>query len=231
MKKNRFWSEVQRDENNGLSILIKDIKIMNYLAHLYYANLKETKLISTPEFTKKASNERIIGHYLGDFVKGLPENIDLRPNLISGITMHRKLDRLADQEIFRLLDNSHLEFRQRRYAGITFDMACDHFLARHWESFSDVTLHQFSESQLTLLKNNTADLPDRALFVLNRMEQYRWLSSYQDLGYLEQVFVGIKKRFVKSNTIDKAFLDITDNYALLEKACLAYLHLLVIKYA
>lgn len=181
---------------------------MNYLAHLYFAGEKEG---------------RIVGNFLGDFVKGPLSGLEYSQSVIEGIQMHRRLDKMADEKIIHLLDNTDMVFRHRRYAGIAFDLACDHFLACHWQDFHQQEKNHFSESRMAILKNHQHLFNTKASLVLNRMERYRWLENYQDFAFIEQVFLGIHKRFPKENTIDKAFMDLHNNYESMEYHCLDFL--------
>lgn len=184
---------------------------MNYLAHLYFAGEDEG---------------RIVGNFLGDFVKGTLSQLDYSHTVINGIQMHRRLDKLADDKIIHLLDSTDMQFRHRRYAGIAFDLSCDHFLACYWEDFHAQEKKHFSESRMAILKNHQHLFNDKASLVLDRMERYRWLENYQDLAFIEQVFVSIHKRFPKNNTIDKAFMDLHNNYQSMEYFCLDFLQAL-----
>lgn len=181
---------------------------MNYLAHLFLAGEKE---------------DSIVGNYLGDFVKGNIAAHNLPDNIKQGIRMHRKVDALADQKIFSLLNENKISFSQRRYAGITFDLACDHFLAKHWQAFSQEQHHDFAEQRLDILKSNQQLFNHKARFVLERMENYQWLTNYQHLDFMEDVFYGIHKRFPKDNNINEAFMDLDRNYKLLEEICMDFI--------
>ena len=184
---------------------------MNHLGHLFLA-----------DFFSRAhhhlNDEKILlGNYLGDFVKGKIDGLTVN-NVItdeqvkSGIVMHRKIDLLADQRIQNLLNNNYLKFQQRRYAGITFDLACDHFLSCYWGKFSQQPLDDFSEYCINSLQKQHEMMPEKAQLAFKRMSQYQWLSNYQDMDYIEQVFLGIQRRLKKENNIAQAFKDFQDNY-------------------
>ena len=182
---------------------------MNYLAHLHLAGNEE---------------ESIVGNFLGDFVKGPLNSSALSAEIKKGIHMHRRVDRLADGKIISLLDSQQLNFKYRRYAGICFDLACDHFLAKHWQEFSAISQSEFSSHRIGLLKDHDHLLNHKAKLVLERMETYRWLENYQNIEFMRQVFKGIHKRFPKENSIDKAFMDLDNNYTKLEEKCLAFIN-------
>ena len=143
--------------------------------------------------------------------------------------MHRKIDLLADQRIQNLLNNNYLKFQQRRYAGITFDLACDHFLSRHWEKLSQQSLDDFSQYCTSSLQKQQEIMPENAQLAFKRMSQYQWLSNYQDMDYIEQVFLGIQRRFKKENNIDQAFNDFQDNYESLDIFCTQFINELLTK--
>ena len=97
---------------------------MNYLAHLYLA---------------KDSTELMIGGILGDFVKGTLK--DQYPNEIKqGIELHRKIDTYTDSHVMTRASRRLYSPERRRFAGIIVDLCYDHFLYRHWSTFSDTAL-------------------------------------------------------------------------------------------
>ncbi len=196
---------------------------MNYLGHLFLAE----------ELSKQDAllhNEKILlGNYLGDFVKGRIDGLtlshpDFDEQVIKGIIMHRKVDQLADQRIQTLLNNSTVKFHQRRYAGITFDLACDHFLSRYWEKFSEQSLDDFSKYCSNSLQKQHGIMPVKAQVTFKRLTQYQWLTNYQDMDYIEQVFLGIQRRFKKENNIHVAFRDFQDNYESLDIFCTQFIN-------
>ena len=181
---------------------------MNYLGHLFLAGVEE---------------DSIVGNYLGDFIKGKLDSENINRGILQGIMMHRKIDALADEKIISVLNEKKLAFSHRRYAGITFDLACDHFLAKHWQTFSQQQHVDFAQTRLDILKNNQENFNQKARFVLARMEDYAWLTNYQHLDFLEEVFEGIHRRFPKQNRINEAFEDLTQHYSALEEICVEFI--------
>lgn len=181
---------------------------MNYLAHLYYAG---------------DDSDSILGNFLGDFIKGKIEDHNFSATTQAGIKLHRKIDKHADNKIISLLKQNSIHFNQRRYAGITFDLACDHFLALYWKDFHCDAIAHFAEQKIAALKTQEILLPEKGRQVLARMIEYKWLENYQDLKFLEQVFIGIHKRFPRENAIDLAFADLKNNYSALEESCLIFI--------
>lgn len=181
---------------------------MNYLGHLFLAG---------------ENKHSIVGNYLGDFIKGNLDTHNIHDEIKLGIHMHRKIDALADQKIISVLSNNTLAFSYRRYAGITFDLACDHFLAKNWQEFSKERQLDFSNSRLSILKENQNHFNNKAKLVLERMESYQWLNNYQHIDFIEEVFEGIHRRFPKENQINEAFKDLTQHYSALEDICMQFI--------
>jgi len=201
---------------------------MNYLAHLFLADTlsKRDELMHDEKI--------LLGNYLGDFIKGKIDSVTFN-TLVSdeqvktGIVMHRKIDLLADQHIQSLLNNNTITFQQRRYAGITFDLACDHFLARDWGRFSEQSLENFSGYCINSLQKQHAFMPEKARVTFNYLTRYQWLTHYQDMNYIEQVFLGIQRRLKKDNNIDQAFKDFQNNYESLDILCTQFINDLLTK--
>lgn len=181
---------------------------MNYLAHLYFAGEEK---------------ESILGNFLGDFIKGQLDQYNFSAATQAGIKLHRKIDKLTDNNIIHLLNTKQVDFKYRRYAGITFDLACDHFLALHWQKFHNNDIEFFAKHRINTLNEQKIHLPEHGKKVLARMHEYQWLENYQHLEFIEQVFHGIHKRFPRENFIHAAFQDLENNYLLLEESCITFM--------
>jgi acyl carrier protein phosphodiesterase len=139
---------------------------MNYLAHLF--------LSGTDDHT-------MVGNFIGDYVKGnnwkkFPENIK------KGILMHRRIDSFTD---------SHPKFREAKtlfrsefglYSGIVIDLLYDHYLAKNWNYYSDLTLRTFAKRSHAVLLQNFMYLPVRVQSFLPFLIQHRRLESYASVN-------------------------------------------------
>ena len=96
---------------------------MNYLAHLYLAG---------------NDAEALIGSLMGDFIKGRVDP-DLPPVLRQAILQHRRIDSFTDAHPIVRRSKQRVTNEFRRYAGILIDVFYDHFLAREWSQYSDVS--------------------------------------------------------------------------------------------
>ncbi len=135
---------------------------MNYLAHLFLSGNDELTMV---------------GNFIGDYVKG--KDMERFPgNIRKGIEMHRRIDVFTD---------SHPRFREAKiyfrtefglYSGIVIDFLYDHFLAKNWNGYSDVTLQTFAKYSHAVLLKNFTYLPARVQGFLPFLIQNRRLESY-----------------------------------------------------
>lgn len=143
---------------------------MNYLAHLFLSGSDEHVMV---------------GNFIGDYVKGntwnkFPENIK------KGILMHRQIDSFTD---------SHPKFREAKtffrdefglYSGIVIDLIYDHYLAKNWNKYSDLTLRTFAKRSHAVLLQNFMYLPVRVQSFLPFLIQHRRLESYASVNGIVQ---------------------------------------------
>ena len=143
---------------------------MNYLAHLF---------LSGPD------EQTMVGNFIGDYVKGntwnkFPENIK------KGILMHRWIDSFTD---------AHPNFREAKslfrsefglYSGIVIDLLYDHYLAKNWNEYSDLTLRAFAKRSHAVLLQNFLHLPVRVQSFLPFLNQHKRLESYASVEGIVQ---------------------------------------------
>ena len=143
---------------------------MNYLAHLFLSGSDEHVMV---------------GNFIGDYVKGntwnkFPENIK------RGILLHRQIDSFTD---------SHPKFREAKtffrdefglYSGIVIDLIYDHYLAKNWNKYSDLTLRTFVKRSHAVLLQNFMYLPVRVQSFLPFLIQHRRLESYASVNGIVQ---------------------------------------------
>jgi len=143
---------------------------MNYLAHLFLSGDDE---------------QIMVGNFIGDYVKGrdwskLPDKIG------KGISMHREIDVFTD---------THPKFREAKtffrsefglYSGIVIDFLYDHYLAKNWIEYSDLTLRTFAKRSHAVLLKNFRHLPIRVQGFLPFLIQNRRLESYASITGIVQ---------------------------------------------
>ena len=143
---------------------------MNYLAHLFLSGSEE---------------QTMVGNFIGDHVKGrdwnrYPENIS------KGILIHRQIDTFTD---------AHPKFREAKglfrsefglYSGIVIDFLYDHYLAKNWNNYSDLTLRTFAKRAHAVLLQNFRHLPIGVQNFLPFLIQNRRLESYSSVDGIIQ---------------------------------------------
>ena len=100
--------------------------ILNFLAHTLFA---------------QGDAERIAGQFCGDFIRGADLS-GYSEGIQQGIRRHRRIDAYTDRH--PAVKATHGVFKPpvRRFAGIVTDVVFDHYLAIHWDNYSDVPLQQ-----------------------------------------------------------------------------------------
>ena len=163
----------------------------------------------------------LVGAILGDFVKGsLPGRFSA--DITRGILLHRKIDRYTDDHKIMRVSRSLISPERRRFSGIIVDVCYDHFLARHWASYSSVELEDFAGSAYRTLVSYQSEFPERLQHMLPRMMRDDWLSSYRELWAIDAALNGIAQRLRRTNTLKNSVEEIRKNYLLLEEQFLSF---------
>lgn len=135
---------------------------------------------------------------MGDFVKG-PVPVSLPTELAKHLRLHRRIDTYTSQSPAFQNSRRRIDPRFRYARGILVDVFYDHFLACHWEKFSDCTLQDFAQQVYRGLESCFELLPAALQRQLPSMIAHDWLSSYrkQDvvLRVLERLEVRLQQKF------------------------------------
>ena len=111
---------------------------MNFLAHIY--------LSGDNDFIK-------IGNFMADSIKG--DHYNNYPEYIrKGILLHRSIDSFTDlHPVFRK-SKHRLHDRYGHYSGVIMDIFYDHFLAKNWSNYNNITLEKYVFNFYQLLEQN-----------------------------------------------------------------------------
>lgn len=179
---------------------------MNFLAHLYLAD---------------AVDDSLIGHLLGDFVKGgAIRHYD--QTIRAAIRFHRKIDTFADTHPITLASRNRIGSQRRRFAGIIVDVCYDHFLACNWHRFAQETLAAFVQRVYADLNGSRSQLPDSVDRVLGRMISYDWLNGYHEIENVGIALDRIAGRLTRGERFLGGLADVQANYAALQNDFLAF---------
>lgn len=174
---------------------------MNYLAHLYLADL---------------NNDSPVGQFLGDFVKGRQLN-HYDDSLRAAILFHRKIDSFSDSHPIIKICRDRFKPPLRRFAGVIVDVCFDHFLARHWDTYSNEPLIAFTRRVYAQLDRGRAQLTERSEFVLTRMIAHDWLGSYFHLENVGLALDRIAARLTRGHMFMGSMHEIEIHYRDMKK--------------
>jgi acyl carrier protein phosphodiesterase len=168
---------------------------MNYLAHLYLAG---------------NDAEALIGSLMGDFIKGRVDP-DLPPVLRQAILQHRRIDSFTDAHPIVRRSKQRVTNEFRRYAGILIDVFYDHFLAREWSQYSDVSLEAFTDRVYELVGRHRETLPPRMQRSMHYMVRYDLLKSYRSVDGIAQALRGIETRLRRPSRLGDAVVELENS--------------------
>ena len=155
---------------------------VNFLAHSYFG-FNDSALIT--------------GQFCGDFVRG--SNLSQFPAQVErGIRLHRHLDSFTDAHPALLsARGDKVTEVSRRLSGIVIDVLFDHYLARHWNEISKLSLEQHAHTVQLALQEHEQYLPPRLrrFMVLLHNE-----SILQNSIYLESIELTLARIASRSST-------------------------------
>ena len=178
---------------------------MNFLAHIFLSG---------------DNHDLILGNLIADAVKGNQDG-QFRKDILRGIQLHRAIDSFTDQHPCVIQSKLRLREEFHKYAGVIADMLYDHFLAKHWNDYSKVSLPVSAAQTYMILTNNYNILPDRTKIIMPYMINNNWLVSYAVLDNMQRHFEGMARRTTSRSSFDsgmeRAVEMIRPDYKLFEK--------------
>ena len=175
---------------------------MNFLAHLYLSgNHDQVKL----------------GNFIGDFVKGRNLNEQFPAEIARGIRLHRTIDEYTDTHAIVRESKNRLRLKYRHYAPVIVDVFYDHFLAKNWSVYSDVSLTDYANSTYDLVRRNGHMLPEQFMHMMKHMMQGNWLVHYATTDGIHQALSGMSRRSRFDSKMDESVTDLKMYYPFFEK--------------
>ncbi len=165
---------------------------MNFLAHIYLSGDNE---------------DILLGNFIADMVKG--NQIEkFNQTVVDGILLHRRIDNFTDTHPIVEQGKMRLRNKYRLFSGVIVDMYFDHFLARNWKDFSEVSLSTYVKNSYRILMKNYFVLPVRGKNLLPVMIASNWLVNYASLKHLQKYFEGMAKRTPFNSGMETAVQDL-----------------------
>jgi len=179
---------------------------LNYLAHSVLS-------FNNPDL--------IIGNYIADSVIG--NRFDgLTPGIIKGITLHRKIDVFTDSHPIFLTSKYRFTKDFGKYNGVLMDIIYDHYLAKNFHLYSDLSLQDYSTGIYQLLNDNHHFLPEPAKRFYQYMTERNVLVNYSSIEGIETVLNHLSHRIRHRYQLDLAIPILKDHYDDLEQEFFAF---------
>ena len=168
---------------------------MNFLAHLFLSG-------DDPEL--------LVGNFMGDFVKGrlvghFPAGIE------RGIDLHRRIDSFAGQNRHFLQSKKRIDESFGHYRGVLVDLFFDHFLAVHWDEYSDVTFRHFLSDTFRIVRDHENVVPER----LRRVTPIIFdelLPSYREIKGIARALQRMSIRITRPNRLGEGGEELRKHY-------------------
>ena len=129
-----------------------------------------------------------------------------------GVLLHRAIDTFTDSHPITRKSSKRLHSRYRHYSMVIVDIYYDHFLARNWNSYSEVPLEKFTDNFYELLEENLHLMPETVQHMAPYMITDNWLLSYRELDGIHKVLKGLNRRTGLKSGMDQAVEELEGFY-------------------
>jgi len=170
---------------------------MNFLAHIYLSG--DNDLLK-------------IGNFMADGIRG--KQFESYPYEIQkGIILHRAIDTFTDSHPIFRQSTKRLHENYHHYAGVIVDILYDHFLAKNWDSYSDVKLVDFVNRFYRSLEDNKNILSERTIAVMPILMKENWLVSYRSIEGINQILTQMDRRTKNQSKMRFATNELVEFYS------------------
>ena len=91
-------------------------------------------------------------------------------------------------------------------------MFYDHFLAKDWKKYSELSLTEFTRNAYGILLKNYTVLPARTRRILPFMIYNNWLKNYSNFDELQRNFEGMSRRTTFDSKMEFVVEDLKKDY-------------------
>lgn len=179
---------------------------MNHLAHVFLA----------PD-----SPESRVGSILGDFSRGV-QLASLPDKVQEGVRHHRAVDVFTDSHAAVLASKKLFSTQRRRFAGVALDVLYDHYLLKHWQTFSMTPRDDFVQEVYDDLQSNEHLMPPAMIRVTRHMVRHDWFGAYRNLDNIGDALDRVAERIRFPNQFGGIIVEIRDHHTELEKHFLSF---------
>lgn len=168
---------------------------MNILFHMYLSG---------------DDHEVLVGNFMGDFVKG-PLGDAYPPRIRHGLMLHRKIDSFAQRDTNFQTSRLRLSPYYGLYRGVLVDLFYDHFLAKGWDSWSDVPFPDYIAWARGIIERHLAIMP-RQLQEFVPVIFNELLPSYKCITGTESALIRMSGRVRRANPLAEGGAELTRHY-------------------
>lgn len=159
-------------------------------------------------------HEVLVGNFMGDFVKG-PLGEAYPPRIRQGLMLHRKIDSFAQRDTNFQTSRLRLSPYYGLYRGILVDLFYDHFLAKEWNSWSDIPFPDYLAWARSIIEKHLAIMPAQLQefvpVIFNEL-----LPSYKSIAGTESALKRMSRRVKRPNPLAEGGAELTRHYEELE---------------
>ncbi|GAA4882129.1 acyl carrier protein phosphodiesterase [Flaviramulus aquimarinus] len=179
---------------------------MNYLAHIYLSG--ENDLVT-------------IGNFIADGIKGRSYK-KYQKDIQIGILLHRHIDTYTDAHKTVRQSTKRLHKKYGHYSGIIVDILYDHFLAKNWNKYSNISLEDYVNNFYDALEVHYDILPLRIQKMMPYMIADNWLLSYASIQGITRVLEGMNRRTKNRSSMNEAVHELEEFYTEFENEFSAF---------
>lgn len=134
-----------------------------------------------------------MGNFITDSLRGA-QVAQYSDGIQKGITLHRRIDVFTDTHPVFLKSKHYFSLQFDKFSGILTDIYYDHFLAKHFRRYSDLSLKDYSRQQYAILQRYYDIFPADAQRFFNYMVSRDILFEYSRLSGIELVLRQLSSR-------------------------------------
>ncbi len=157
----------------------------------------------------------MVGNLLPDFTKQIITE-EYSPEVIQGAELHRFIDTFTDKHPVFIESKRRVSTERRRFSGVLVDIFYDHFLAIHWEKYSNYNLRTSTLFYYEELSKTDEAIPGRLSEAIQRMPKIDLLYNYRTLKGIGHAVDRISQRIRFKNNLHGGVEELENNFSSLE---------------
>ena len=171
---------------------------MNFLAHLYLSGNEP---------------QRMVGNFIGDFVRGRDLVAQFGAGIAEGIELHRAIDEFTDKHPIVKQSKDRLRPTYRHYAPVIVDVFYDHYLASLWSSYHKTPLPEYAAAAYDLIEGHHTIVPTQVKNMMPYMMKGNWLLNYASVEGIHRALTGLSRRTTHVSHMEHASGDLQTHYS------------------